>query len=126
LIPIKPWCHSRGDHAGMDTNDSFDRERRAALQALSQVVDPEICENIVELGLVERLQVEPGRIELTLVLTSPTCPMGDAIIDDAVQALRQAFPDRELQVTETQDVAWSPQRMSAAARKRLGWDDAQG
>lgn len=110
----------------MDTNDGFDSERRAALDALSQVVDPEICENIVELGLVERLQVEPAIVELTLVLTSPTCPMGDAIVDDALLALQQVFPKREVKVLETQDVAWTPQRMSAAARKRLGWDDAQG
>lgn len=109
----------------MDTNDSFDTERRTALDALGRVVDPEICESIVELGLVERLHMEPGRIELVLVLTSPTCPMGDAILDDAMQALQQAFPDREVQVTETQAVEWTPQRMSAAARTRLGWDDAQ-
>ncbi len=108
----------------MDTNDSFDADRRKALVALTQVVDPEICENIVELGLVERLRVEPARIELTLVLTSPTCPMGDAIIDDAQQALQHAFPGREVQVSEAHEVDWSPQRMGAAARKRLGWDDA--
>lgn len=109
----------------MDTNEAFDTDRRVAMDALSQVVDPEICENIVELGLVERLQVEPARIALTLVLTSPTCPMGDAIVDDAVQALQQAFPGREVEVQETQDIDWTPQRMSAAARRRLGWDDAQ-
>ena len=109
----------------MDTNDSLDTERGAALKALGQVVDPEICENIVELGLVERLHIEPGHVELTLVLTSPTCPMGDAIVDDAMQALQQVFPGREVRVLETQDVDWSPQRMSAAARKRLGWGDAQ-
>lgn len=110
----------------MDTNEPFDTDRRTAMDALSQVVDPEICENIVELGLVERLQVEPARIELVLVLTSPTCPMGDAIVDDAVQALQQAFPGREVVVQETHDIEWTPQRMSADARKRLGWSDEQG
>ncbi len=125
-MPIKPRSSRHADHAGMDTNDRFDTERRTALNALGQVVDPEICESIVELGLVERLHIERGRIELALVLTSPTCPMGDAIVDDALQALQQAFPDREVQVLETQDVAWTPQRMSAAARQRLGWDDAAG
>jgi metal-sulfur cluster biosynthetic enzyme len=125
-MPINPGRRRPADHASMDTNDSFDTERCAALDALGQVVDPEICESIVELGLVERLHIEPARIELTLVLTSPTCPMGDAIVDDATQALQQIFPDREVQVLETHEIEWSPQRMSAAARKRLGWDDAQG
>lgn len=125
-MPIKPGRGLPADDAAMDTNDPSDPERHAALAALTQVVDPEICESIVELGLVERLHIEPARIELVLVLTSPTCPMGDAIIDDAVQALQQAFPGREVQVLETHEIEWSPQRMSAAARKRLGWDDAQG
>ncbi len=40
-----------------------------------------------------------------------------AILDDAMQALQQAFPGREVEVLETQDVDWSPQRMSAAARR---------
>lgn len=125
-MPIKPGVGGPVDHAGMDTNETLATERSAAMNALTQVVDPEICENIVDLGLVERLHVEPARVELVLVLTSPTCPMGDAILDDAMQALQQAFPDREVEVLETQDVAWSPQRMSSAARQRLGWDDAQG
>ena len=43
-----------------------------------------------------------------------------------MQALQQAFPGREVQVLETHEVDWSPQRMSAAARQRLGWDDATG
>jgi len=77
-------------------------------------------------GLVERLHIEPGRIELTLVLTSPTCPMGDAIADYAWQALRTAFPQREVSVEEAQGVDWGPQRMSDAARQRLGWNDAPG
>lgn len=109
----------------MNTNDGLDTEHRAALNALTEVLDPEICENIVDLGLIERLQVEPTRIDLTLVLTSPTCPMGDAILDDALQALQRAFPGRAVQVQETHAVEWSPQRMSVAARLRLGWDDAQ-
>lgn len=110
----------------MDNNDAFDVDRERALQALRQVVDPEICENIVELGLVERLDITPARVALTLVLTSPTCPMGDAIADDAWQALHNAFPQREVSVEEAQGVDWGPQRMSDAARQRLGWNDAPG
>jgi metal-sulfur cluster biosynthetic enzyme len=129
-MPIKPRDHCGADHAGMDPQDisdtGFDDTRQRALQALTQVADPEVCENIVDLGLVERLDITPQRIALTLVLTSATCPMGDAILDDAYAALQRAFPAHEVAVEETQDVAWTPQRMSEAARQRLGWNDAQG
>lgn len=105
-------------------SDAAETDRQRALVALADVVDPEVCENIVDIGLVETLRIEPTRVELVLVLTSPTCPMGDAITDDAQRALEQAFPGREVFVEEDLGVAWGPHRMSAAARARLGWNDA--
>jgi metal-sulfur cluster biosynthetic enzyme len=110
-------------HRGMDTNDTFDAERRRAFEALARVSDPEVGESIVDLGLVERLDIAPARIELRLVLTSPTCPMGDAIADEAWQALQEAFPGREITVGEAEGVAWDPSRLSDSARERLGWND---
>ncbi len=107
----------------MHTNDTFDAERRRALDALAKVSDPEIGENLVDLGLVEHLRITPARVELKLVLTSPTCPMGDAIADDAWQALQEAFPGREVSVEEADGVGWDPSRLSDAARGRLGWKD---
>lgn len=101
-----------------------DAERELALHALATVIDPEIGENIVDLGLVEHLAIDAGRVVLRLVLTSPTCPMGGAIADDAQRALQQALPGRDVQVDDAEGVAWTPQRLSAAARGRLGWDDA--
>ena len=65
------------------------------------------------------------RVELALVFTSPTCPMGDAIADEAWQALQQAFPEREVQVEEALGVPWDPSRLSEGARERLGWNDRQ-
>jgi len=100
--------------------------RKLAWEQMKSCYDPEIPINIVELGLVERLDITPARVALTLVLTSPTCPMGDAIADDAWQALHNAFPQREVSVEEAQGVDWGPQRMSEAARQRLGWNDAPG
>ncbi len=106
----------------MDGNDTFDAERRRALEALARVSDPEVGESIVDLGLVECLQITPSAIDLTLVLTSPTCPMGNAIADEAWQALQDAFPGREIWVSEAQGVAWDPSRLSDRARERLGWN----
>lgn len=99
-----------------------DRER--ALAALRQVIDPEIGENIVDLGLVERLELEAAWARLSLVLTSPTCPLGDAIADDAGRMLEQALPGRRIEVEQLEQPAWGPERLSAAARARLGWPDA--
>lgn len=122
LSRIKSPPRAGRDHVHMDTPDADDRT--LALQALTSVLDPEIGENIVDLGLVEHLLVEPQRIQLRLVLTSPTCPMGGAIAADAQRALEQALPGRRVEVDEADEVPWTPERLSAAARRRLGWDDA--
>lgn len=122
-MPIKAPRGRRATITAMDTKEAFDADRRRALDALGRVNDPEIGESIVELGLVERLQIAPARIELALVLTSPTCPMGDAIADEAAQALQEAFPGREVVVEEAEGVQWDPSRLSDSARERLGWND---
>lgn len=108
----------------MDIAPPHDTERERALHSLASVIDPEVGENIVDLGLVERLDFDAGSVTLTLVLTSPTCPMGDAIAEDAFRALQRVLPDRDIYVDHADDVAWGPERMSADARRRLGWDDA--
>ena len=49
-----------------------------ARDALRQVVDPELGLNVIELGLIRDLDVEPDRAHLTMILTTPFCPYGPA------------------------------------------------
>ncbi len=94
--------------------------------ALKQVIDPELGINIVDLGLVYRLEVLPGRVELDLTMTSPACPMGAAIADEAEEALRSALPaGTDVEVSLVWEPPWSPERLSPEARNWLGWGDDQ-
>jgi metal-sulfur cluster biosynthetic enzyme len=93
-------------------------------QALKQVVDPELGINIVDIGLVYRLDVSDRRVELDLTMTSPACPMGDVIIEDAEEAMRALLPpSTEIEITLVWEPPWSPERMSPDARRWLGWED---
>lgn len=58
--------------------------------ALGEVLDPEIGESIVDLGLVERIEVRAGRVEVLLVPTSATCPMAELLVEDATAAVQRA------------------------------------
>lgn len=49
--------------------------------ALRQVVDPEIGLNVVELGLVRELHVDDGEARLKMILTTPFCPYGPAMLE---------------------------------------------
>ncbi len=48
---------------------------------LGEVVDPEIGMNIIQLGLVRDVQVENGMGRMKMILTTPFCPYGPAMIE---------------------------------------------
>ena len=52
-------------------------------EALREVVDPELGLNIIELGLIRNLDVQPDRAMVTMILTTPFCPYGPAIMEEA-------------------------------------------
>ena len=55
----------------------------AIRHALMQVDDPEAGMNIVDLGLVYRIEVAEGAVEVDLTMTTAACPMADMIVDQA-------------------------------------------
>lgn len=92
--------------------------------ALRTVVDPEAGINIVDLGLVYRLEVTGRDVAIDLTMTSPTCPMGEMIEADARQAVAAVLPEGfgiALQIVW--NPPWEPARMSEKARRHFGWDD---
>jgi probable FeS assembly SUF system protein SufT len=97
----------------------------AVWDALKTCYDPEIPVNIVDLGLVYDLSVEPtpagGRqIEVKMTLTAPGCGMGPVIAEDA-RARIAALPGVEsARVHIVWDPAWTPQMISDDGRKVLG------
>jgi metal-sulfur cluster biosynthetic enzyme len=50
-------------------------------EKLREVVDPEIGLNIIELGLVRDLKIEEHSAEITMILTTPFCPYGPAMLE---------------------------------------------
>jgi metal-sulfur cluster biosynthetic enzyme len=98
----------------------------AALRdALGEVLDPEVGEPIVDLGLVERIEVAPARVDVTLVATSATCPMADVLVDDVVEAIGRACPPgTAVEAAIDYGIAWTPERMTPSLRVRFGWAGA--
>ena len=91
-------------------------------RALAGVEDPEAGMSIVDLGLVYGVNVAPGRVSVTLTMTSPSCPAGPHIVEEAAAALRAAAPaGMSVDVALVWEPPWSPERMSAEARARFGW-----
>ena len=88
--------------------------------ALRLVVDPEIGVNIVDLGLVYRIEVEGTRARIAMTMTTPTCPLVDYLKELVTSAVRQHVPDVvHVDITIEWEPPWDPDMMSDEARRQL-------
>jgi probable FeS assembly SUF system protein SufT len=97
----------------------------AVWAALRTCFDPEIPVNIVDLGLVYDLAVEPlpsggQAVELKMTLTAPGCGMGPVIAEDARQKVAALPGVGAARVHIVWDPLWNPRMISAAGRLALG------
>lgn len=89
---------------------------------LRRVVDPELGANIVDLGLVYRIEPGPQRLLIEMTMTSPACPMGDMIIDDVYNTLAPVLPqDCQLDVRLVWEPPWNPSMMNERVKAHFGW-----
>ena len=91
------------------------------LAALKAVVDPELGINIVDLGLVYRIEIDGSRARVVMTMTSLACPLGDYLKDLVQSAIRSRDPGvREVEVALVWEPRWNPDMMSEDARRQLG------
>jgi metal-sulfur cluster biosynthetic enzyme len=90
------------------------------LDVLRQVIDPELGCNIVDLGLIYSVGIEAAKITVRMTLTTPGCPMHESIAMVVQNALLNLEEVEEVEVSLVWDPPWSPERMSAFARRQLG------
>jgi metal-sulfur cluster biosynthetic enzyme len=96
--------------------------KQEVLNKLSEVVDPEIGLNIVDLGLVYEVHVDAeGFVQVKMTLTTRGCPMHDTIASWAERAVLNLPEVKGASVEIVWDPPWHPGRMSEAARQQLGW-----
>jgi metal-sulfur cluster biosynthetic enzyme len=50
-------------------------------EGLSEIVDPELGLNIIQLGLVRNIEIKDGSAVVTMILTTPFCPYGPSIME---------------------------------------------
>ena len=93
------------------------------LEALRDVVDPELGINVVDLGLVYGLDLtegDEGTIALIdMTLTSPACPLTDVIEDQSRSALIGAGLVDELRINWVWNPPWGPDKITDDGRDQL-------
>ena len=87
---------------------------------LSPIQDPELGVGIVDLGLIDEIVIQGASVEVTIVLTSPFCPWSDYLLRKIHSTLDAQEGIEEVSVRVDRDTVWTIDRMSPAARKKLG------
>jgi len=92
----------------------------AMLEALKQVIDPELMINIVDLGLVYSIEQEEEKVKVEMTLTSPACPAGPQLVQQSKLAIEKLEGVKEVEIKLVLSPPWSPDRMTDEARDQLG------
>ena len=89
-------------------------------KALSQVIDPEIGCNIVDLGLVYSIAIEGAKVTVKMTLTTPGCPMSQSIAQGVQWSLLGLEGVEDAQVELVWEPPWNPSMMTEAGRALAG------
>ncbi len=86
--------------------------------ALREVYDPELGMSVIELGLIRKIEAQPEQIDLTMILTTPFCPYGPAMVEQVKQKVQETS-ERVAKVTMGLEM-WEPSMMEDQAAANWG------
>ena len=89
-------------------------------KALEAVEDPELGLDIVNLGLVYGVRLDGAKVNVDLTLTSPMCPVGPMIVEQAKSAVEALEGVEEANIELVWEPPWSMEMMSEDLKFMLG------
>ena len=89
--------------------------------ALTNVIDPELGLDFVELGLVYEVEVDDSDVHITFTLTSPGCPIGPQVSEQMKEFVGELDGVDEVHPHMTFNPPWTPDLMSEDAKFALGY-----
>jgi metal-sulfur cluster biosynthetic enzyme len=89
--------------------------------ALTNVIDPELGLDFVELGLIYEIEVEDGEVFVTFTLTSPGCPIGPQVSEQIEEFVGELDGVARVYPKMVFTPPWTPDLMSEDAKFALGY-----
>ena len=90
-------------------------------EALTNVIDPELGLDFVELGLVYEVEVDGADVHVTFTLTSPGCPIGPQVSEQMKEFVGELDGVENVHPHMTFNPPWTPDLMSEDAKFALGY-----
>jgi metal-sulfur cluster biosynthetic enzyme len=101
--------------------ESSEKTKEHIYEILKEVMDPEVELNIVDLGLIYSLDFDgEKRVNIVMTLSTPACPLGDAIILNVKESIKKHYPDFDVNVNLVFDPPWTPNMISEEGKAKLG------
>ena len=89
--------------------------------ALSNVIDPELGLDFVELGLIYEIEVDESEVYVTFTLTSPGCPIGPQVSEQIREYVLELEGVEKVHPKMVFSPPWTPELMSEDAKFALGY-----
>jgi metal-sulfur cluster biosynthetic enzyme len=90
-------------------------------EALTNVIDPELGLDFVELGLIYEIDVDGSSVHVTFTLTSPGCPIGPQVSEQIEEFVSELDGVESVDSTMVFTPPWTPELMSEDAKFALGY-----
>ena len=90
-------------------------------EALSNVIDPELGLDFIELGLVYDVAIDGPKVDITFTLTTPACPIGPQVSEQMKEFVGEIDGVEEVVPTMVFTPPWTPDKMSEDAKFILGF-----
>jgi metal-sulfur cluster biosynthetic enzyme len=91
------------------------------MDALSNVIDPELGLDFVELGLIYGVEVSGANVQVTFTLTTPGCPIGPQVTEQIEEFVGELEGVTSVESEMVFTPPWSPEKMSEDAKFALGY-----
>ena len=112
------------DKKVVESNEASNQELSEAkiLEILSNVYDPEIPIDIVNLGLVYSVEIKKDKVQVNMSMTSPGCPASAQITAESKFLIEELESVSEATIEIVWEPPWDPSRMSEDAKQSMGYE----
>lgn len=107
----------------IDISDPGYQHKLSVISILTQVVDPELGINVIDLGLIYEIAINENAKEIlvTMTLSTPSCPVGGIIKSNVQLMIEEAFPDHTVAIDLVFEPRWSLEMVTDEGKSALGW-----